>query len=299
MGPGIGLSGRIGVGLDTFDGKVAVVTGAASGIGLALAGRLVDAGASLVIADIEEAALATAVTALGDRAGDPGRAVGLTADVADRRDVERIGATVMERFGELHLAVNNAGVALGGASWTLTEDDWRWVLGVDLWGVIHGVSVFTPLIIESGGGHVVNTASMAGLTSTPFMAPYNVAKHGVVTLSETLAVELAMLHPEVGVTVVCPGWVRTGIHRSERNRPGAPGAVSADAAPGDEGLRSVIDGLIATGLDPDDVAAQVLDAVLAGRFSVLTHDDWAAGVVRRAERLVSGHQPEFVVPSQA
>jgi len=271
-----------------------VFTGGASGIGLALARRLGQSGARLVLADIEADALDRAVDELSGAGVD---VIGVRADVATRVDIEAVGAAALERFGALHLAVNNAGVAVGGASWTLTEEDWRWVLGVDLWGVIHGVSVFTPLIIESGGGHIVNTASMAGLTSTPFMGPYNVAKHGVVTLSETLAVELAMLHPEVGVTVVCPGWVRTGINRSERNRPVASDATDADALAGDAGLRSVIDGLIATGLEPDDVAGRVLDAVLAGRFSVLTHDDWSVGVTRRAERLVAGDQPEFIMPS--
>lgn len=263
-------------------------------VGLALARRLGQSGARLVLADIEADALDRAVDELSGAGVD---VIGVRADVATRVDIEAVGAAALERFGALHLAVNNAGVAVGGASWTLTEEDWRWVLGVDLWGVIHGVSVFTPLIIESGGGHIVNTASMAGLTSTPFMGPYNVAKHGVVTLSETLAVELAMLHPEVGVTVVCPGWVRTGINRSERNRPVASDATDADALAGDAGLRSVIDGLIATGLEPDEVAGRVLDAVLAGRFSVLTHDDWSVGVTRRAERLVAGDQPEFIMPS--
>lgn len=279
--------------MESFDGKVAVVTGGASGIGLALAQQLAARGAHLVLVDVEVDALDRAVAALTSSGAE---VLGVRADVAERQEIEAVAAQTMERFGALHLAVNNAGVAVGGPSWTLTEDDWRWVLGVDLWGVIHGVSVFTPLIVASGGGHVVNTASMAGLTSTPFMAPYNVAKHGVVTLSETLAIELAMLHPEVGVTVVCPGWVRTGINRSERNRPVAEG--EAVDGGGDAGLRSTIDGLIATGLEPDDVATLVLEAVLANRFSVLTHDDWASGVVRRAERLVTGAQPEFVVPGQ-
>jgi NAD(P)-dependent dehydrogenase (short-subunit alcohol dehydrogenase family) len=190
------------MGLESFDGKVAVITGGASGIGLALARRLATAGARLVLADIEVDALDRAV---GELTSSGTEVIGVRADVAERAQVEAVAARAMERIGALHLAVNNAGVGLGGPCWTLTEDDSRWVLGVNLWGVIHGVSVFTPLIISSGGGHVVNTASMAGLTSTPFVAPYNVAKHGVVALSETLALELAMLHPEVGVTVVCPG----------------------------------------------------------------------------------------------
>lgn len=288
-----------GDGMDSFDGKVGVVTGAASGIGRALAAGLAAEGMRLVLADVEASALDAAV----EQFRSAGHTVeGVVADVSDRAQVEAVAAVAIDRFGALHFAANNAGVAIGGPAWELTEADWQWVLGVDLWGVIHGVSVFTPLIIEAGGGHIVNTASMAGLTSTPFMAPYNVAKHGVVTLSETLALELAMLAPTVGVTVVCPGWVKTGINRSERNR--RDDGAAADAEPAADGavaggidLRSTIDGLIATGLDPDDVAAQVIDAVHTRRFSVLTHAGWSSLVTRRAERLVSGDQPELVLPA--
>jgi len=276
-----------------LSGKVAIVTGAASGIGLALAEALAAEGMRLVIADIEEDSLDTAAAAL--RAGGA-EVVTVRADVSRYVEVESIGAAAMEAFGAVHLAVNNAGVAMGGATWELSIEDWEWVLGVDLWGVIYGVKAFTPLIIASGGGHIVNTASMAGLTSTPFMGPYNVSKHGVVTLSETLFHELAMLHPEVGVTVVCPGWVRTQIHRSDRNRVSAGQDDAALDGTDGEGLRSVIDTLIASGLDPDHVASMIVDAVKENRFYVLTHADWSTSVLSRAERMVAGAQPEMTIP---
>lgn len=280
--------------MDELSGKVAVITGGASGIGLSLARQLAGESMSLVIADIEQSALDAAVASLS-RMTD---VIGVRADVSKYDDVESIATAAMDRFGALHLAVNNAGVALGGQMWDLSIEDWQWVLGVDLWGVIHGVKAFVPRLIASGGGHIVNTASMAGLTSLPFMGPYNVSKHGVVTLSETLYSELALLHPEVGVTVVCPGWVRTGINRSERNRAatGVAGEVVATVPDTEDGLGSIVDGLIAGGIDPDDVAALIVAAVKAGDLYVLTHPDWTPMVSRRADGIVAGINPEVTIP---
>ncbi len=275
--------------MELTQGKVAVVTGGASGIGLALARRLAGLGLRLAVLDIEQDALDAAIVELGATTD----VIGLRVDVSNYDEVAAAGAEVVEHYGALHLAVNNAGVATGGLSWELELGDWEWVLGVDLWGVINGVKAFTPLVIESGGGHIVNTASMAGLLSPPFMSPYNVAKHGVVALSESMFHELAMTHPEVGVTVVCPGWVRTRIHESGRNRPA--GLPEPDAAlTGDAG--SVVAGLIEGGLDPDEVAGMVVDAVAAGRFYVLTHDDWLTGVTAHHERMVAGENPKLVFP---
>lgn len=283
--------------MDEFDGKVGVITGGAAGIGLAMARRFGREGVRLVIADIEQAALDDALAALADEGIE---AVGIRADVSDRAQVQAIADLAMERYGALHLACNNAGVGSGGLSWELSEADWKWVLDVDLWGVIHGVGIFTPLIIASGGGHVVNTASMAGLTSPPYMAPYNVAKHGVVALSESMFLELEMTAPNVGVTVVCPGWVQTRIHESARNRPDA-GAHAAEqtetADANDQMIRDVIGGLIADGLTPESVADQVFDAVVARRCYVLTHADWAGMVRRNTERMLAGENPQMSIPS--
>ena len=282
--------------MDTFEGKVAVITGGASGIGLALARHAAGLGMRLVLGDVEAPALDEAVVELKATTD----VIGVRCDVSRYDDVGALGAAAMDAFGAVHLPINNAGVAGGGLSWEIDLADWEWVVGVDLWGVIHGVKAFTPLVIASGGGHVVNTASMAGLTSPPFMGPYNVSKHGVVALSETLQQELAMVHPEVGVTVVCPGWVRTKINRSTRNRPGASdgteGSLIGDDTGGAGAMASVVDGLIDNGLDPADVAALVFDAVRTNRFSVLTHPDWIDGVTRRAERLVAGEPPQLLIP---
>lgn len=278
--------------MEQFEGKVAVVTGAASGIGRALAETFVGAGMRVVLADIEAGPLEEVAHGLRDGGGD---VFAVTADVARPEEVDRIGAAAMDVFGALHVACNNAGVSGGGLSWEIDLETWRWILDVDLWGVIHGVRTFTPLIIASGGGHVVNTASMAGLTSNPGMSPYNVAKHGVVTLSETMSVELAMTHPEVGVSVLCPGWVRTRINESERNRPDAGVAVDEpDAALAQ--LKAMVDTWIAEGLQPAHVASLVLEAIRENRFWVLTHPEWQGMIRDRVDRMLSGEQPSASLP---
>lgn len=281
--------------MDEFAGKVAVITGGASGIGLAMARRFGGAGMKLVIADIQPDALDAAAASLR---ADGIEVLTVRADVSSRDEVQAIADAAMAEHGAIHLACNNAGVGSGGLSWELTEADWKWVLGVDLWGVIHGVGVFTPLIIASGGGHVVNTASMAGLTSPPYMAPYNVAKHGVVALSESMYHELAMAAPNVGVTVVCPGWVQTEIHNSDRNRPqtGEQALESEVTAADAAMLRDFIGALIADGLTPESVADQVFEAVSSNTFYVLTHPDWNAMVQRNTERMLAGHNPEMSIP---
>jgi len=285
--------------VESYEDRVAVVTGAGSGIGLAIATELAARGARLVLGDIESDALTAAVAGLESTGAE---IVGVRGDVSIAADVERLARTAMERFGALHVAVNNAGVAGGGPMWEIEPATWEWVLGVDLWGVIHGVRAFVPRIIESGaGGVVINTASMAGLTSTPFMGPYNVAKHGVVTLSETLHHELSLLHPDIGVTVLCPGWVRTRIHQSERNSPAAVAERQDDvdavlAGTPLDGMAGMVDELVANGLDPAEVARMTLDAALAGQVYVLTHGDWTNMVTRRTELMVSGRNPEMSFP---
>ena len=280
--------------MEDFEGKVAVVTGAASGIGQALAEAFAAEGMKLVLADIESGPLEETAGRLREGGAD---VFAVTADVAEASDVERIGTAAMDVFGGLHIACNNAGVSGGGLSWEIPLSTWKWILDVDLWGVIHGVHTFTPLIIASGGGHIVNTASMAGLTSHGGMGPYNVAKHGVVTLSETMYMELQMTHPEVGVSVLCPGWVRTQINRSERNRTdGVDVAAVEEVDEGLAALKAMVDTWIAEGLTPAHVASLVVDAVRTGRFYVLTHPEWQGSVRDRVDRMLSGENPHAVLP---
>lgn len=285
--------------MEQFEDKVAVVTGAASGIGRAMADALAAQGMKLVIADIEPGPLEDAAQSLRATGAD---VFAVTADVSRAADVERIGEAAIDVFGALHVACNNAGVGGGGVTWEIDEATWDWVLGVNLMGVVHGIRAFTPRVIASGGGHVVNTASMAGLTSPAFMGPYNASKHAVVTISESMFIELQMLHPEVGVSVLCPGWVRTRIAESDRNRPigvttSVPAGDDGRAGPVDaEALKAMIESFVAEGLQPAAVAALVVDAIWTRRFWILTHPEWQSMVRDRVDRILSGEDPTMGLP---
>jgi NAD(P)-dependent dehydrogenase (short-subunit alcohol dehydrogenase family) len=274
-------------------GRVAVVTGAASGIGLALARRFGAAGMKVVLADIEQDPLDEAVAKL---VADGVEAVSCVTDVSKAAQVEALRDATLDAFGAAHVICNNAGVASGGAMHEVSLVDWEWVLGVNLWGVIHGIRAFAPLLLAQDEGHIVNTASVAGLTSPPFMGPYNVSKHGVVTISETMFAELAIRGSAVGVSVLCPSWVNTRINEAARNRPdGAPGPEPVDTSEG-EAMRILLEGMIRSGLDPADVADMVLDSILHDRLYVLTHPDANELITQRTERIVRGENPEPMIP---
>jgi NAD(P)-dependent dehydrogenase (short-subunit alcohol dehydrogenase family) len=266
-------------------GKVAVVTGGASGIGRAVAEAAAAAGMKVVLADIEEAALKEAEAAMGASGAE---VLAVVTDVSVRSSVEELRDRTLERFGAVHLIHNNAGVAVGGPMWTVSEADWTWVLGVNLWGVIHGISTFVPVMLEQGEGHVVNTASLAGLTSPGMLGPYNVTKHGVVTMSETLYRDLEAIGSGVGVSVLCPGFVQTRIAESDRNRP--DWAPAADLPQGVE-FQGVVRHLVAGGIEPTDVADKVLYAVRNNRFYILTHDDTPAMVETRLRDILEDRNP--------
>ena len=270
--------------MEQLGGRVAVVTGAASGIGRALSSKLGAQGVKLVLADIEDGPLDQAVSELQADGVD---ASAVVTDTSSWDAVQALRDAALDRHGAVHIVVNNAGVGFGGQLWEIELSDWEWVLGVNLMGVVYGVKAFTPLFVAQGEGHIVNTASMAGLVSPPFMGPYNVSKHGVVTLSETLAAELGMVAPNVGVSVVCPGWVRTRIDESGRNR---PGGQAED--PNAEVVRGTIQGLIASGIAPEEVADAIVDAVQQNHFYVLTHPQWKPGIKERTRRIVEGENPE-------
>jgi NAD(P)-dependent dehydrogenase (short-subunit alcohol dehydrogenase family) len=274
--------------MQDFPGKVAVVTGAASGIGRALAHRFAREGMKIVLADVEAGALEESARAIR-RAG--AEALAVQTDVARAEDVEELASRTIDAFGAVHVVCNNAGVAISGPVWTHTLADWEWVLGVNLWGVIHGVRVFTPILLAQGvEAHIVNTASMAGLTCVPNMAIYGVSKHGVVALSETLHHELALLGSPVKVSVLCPGFVSTRIRDSARNRPAhfshatPPPARSAEAD-------AAADRLLASGLAPDSVADAVLDAIRAECLYVFPAPELKARIRAHIDDILADHNP--------
>jgi NAD(P)-dependent dehydrogenase (short-subunit alcohol dehydrogenase family) len=279
--------------MEDLDGKVAVVTGGASGIGLGLATRFVAEGMKVVIGDVEKDALDDAVASL--RASG-GAVSGVVTDVTDPDQVQALADAVMAEHGAVHVVCNNAGVGGGGISWEAPLSTWQWVIGVNLWGVIHGIRAFVPLLLEQGEGHVVNTASVAGLVAAPFMGPYNASKHAVVGVSETLHHELAFMGSAVKVSVLCPGWVNTRIADSERNRPTHLAAgPAADGGAQETTMRDVLQAMLAQGMSTDEVAGKVLDAIRTEQFWVLTHDDegdqWVQAVQRRIASLQARTNP--------
>ena len=243
--------------MEQLEGRTAVVTGAASGIGLAVVEAFVAAGMRVVMADIDEENLGSHASRLAD---DGAEVLAVSADVRNPEDVERVGAAAVERFGKLHVAVNNAGVVNGGYSWEIPLEDWHRVLDIDLWGVIHGIRSFVPRILASGEeGHVVNTASMAAVLSLARLGPYTVAKHGVLGLSDVLRAELASLRAPIGVSVVMPGMIKTGMN--------PVGTVAAAT-----------------------VAVNVLDAIRRQRNYVFTDDHSTGEVDERLNAILSARR---------
>jgi len=289
--------------MEQLEDRVAVVTGGGSGIGRAVATQLAGAGMHIVIADIQQDALDATVA---DLVSAGHRAIGVRTDVSDGPSVEALAQAALDEFGAVHVVHNNAGVGVGGPVWTHTERDWEWVLGVNLWGVIHGIRVFVPLMIEQGGpAHVVNTASMAGLISVPYLAAYNVSKHGVVTLSETLHRDLQLAgHADIGVSVLCPGLVMTNIFESQRNRPeeladdaGSSGLSALLEGAGDSTATEDAIGAFGQILSPDEVGAAVVDAVRQDRFYILTHPESTEALVRtRCDDIVEARRPSPLRP---
>jgi NAD(P)-dependent dehydrogenase (short-subunit alcohol dehydrogenase family) len=272
-----------------FKDKVAVITGAASGIGRALAERCAQEGMKVVLADVEEEAL-TKTEAGMEAAGATVLAV--RTDVSQAKDVEALAHKTLETFRAVHLLCNNAGVAGAPAPvWENTIADWEWVLGVNLWGVIHGVRVFVPLMLaQDSECHLVNTASMAGLFSGPDLGIYRVTKHGVVTLSETLHHELAVRGAKVKVSLLCPGIVSTRIMESARNRPGHfPTRELFDPASGAgwETLRQ----LVPAGMPPGQVADAVFEGVRKDQFYIFTHPEEKGPIRTRMEDILQERNP--------
>jgi NAD(P)-dependent dehydrogenase (short-subunit alcohol dehydrogenase family) len=272
-------------------GKVAVVTGGASGIGRAMAERFAREGMKLVLADVEDKPLAEAVSALAKTT----EVVGVRADVSKWEEVEGLAKTAFDRFGAAHVVCNNAGVGAGGVTWEVSGADWEWILGVNLWGVIHGIRAFVPRMIAQGEGHVVNTASIAGHISAPGMGPYCATKHAVVAITECLHHDFAITGNggKLHASVLCPGWVKTNIADAERNRPAAARASRPTPGPQAAMMESLVRNAVASGIEPSAVADQVLSAIVEERFWILTHPKMNKAIERRTRGIVEGKAPEF------
>jgi NAD(P)-dependent dehydrogenase (short-subunit alcohol dehydrogenase family) len=269
-------------------GKVAVVTGAASGIGRALAEAFAAAGSAVVVADLDAAAAET--VAEGIRAAG-GEAEAMAVDVSDAAAVDRLAAATVERFGRVDVLCNNAGVSTFNLMRDQTLDDWRWVFGVNLWGVVNGLQSFVPIMRSQGTpGHIVNTASVAGLLSgVAFIGPYSATKVAVVSISETLVQELAIDQTPIGVSVLCPSSVDTRVMESERGRPAELGVEHRTELA--ESVRlSIRDSFTGpTGLTPAEVATRVLDAIRAGRFWIITHPGERPAVEARVAGMLADY----------
>ncbi len=279
--------------IEDFHGKTAVITGAGSGFGLECARIGAQRGMNLVLADVQQDALDAAAAEM-QAAG--AQVLAQRVDVSDAQQMEQLAAAVQQRFGAPHLVFNNAGVGAGGLVWENTVADWEWVLGVNLWGVVHGVRLFTPMMLDAAAkdpawrGHIVNTASMAGLLNPPNMGIYNVSKHAVVSLSETLYQDLSLVTEQIGASVLCPYFVATGINASERNRPGAlaAGQPTKSQLIGQAMIgRAVSSGKVSAA----DVAAKVFAAVAANQFYIYSHPQALGPVQTRLEDVLQARNP--------
>ena len=279
--------------INHFQGKTAVLTGAGSGFGLECARIGAKLGMNLVLVDVQQDAL--------DKAESEMKALGVQVlarkvDVSNTEQMQALADAVKARFGAPHFVFNNAGVGSGGLVWENSVADWQWVLGVNLWGVVHGVRLFTPMMLEAAKadpayqGHIVNTASMAGLLTPPNMGVYNVTKHAVVSLTETLYQDLSLVTDQISASVLCPYFVPTGINNSERNRP----AAMADEKPTKSQLigQAMTDKAVGSGkVSAADVAQKVFDAVQAGQFYIYSHPHALGNVQQRMEAIVMGKNP--------
>jgi NAD(P)-dependent dehydrogenase (short-subunit alcohol dehydrogenase family) len=274
--------------MDDLAGKVAVVTGGASGIGFGLAKAFAAEGMKVVLADIEADALRVAADELRDGGAD---VLDVVTDVSVEDEVIDLATNAYTHFGTAHIVCNNAGVGGGGGLlWEIPQSAWDWTFGVNLWGVLNGIRAFTPRLIEQGEGHIINTASVAGLKALPFMSPYTATKHAVVGISEALAMELVMTGSPVKVSVLCPGFIKTRLMESERNWPTALGEP-----PGlrDSDVGETVFGLVDGGADPAELGTRVVAAVRADQFFILSDDAHSWVAVARAEEARTGAQPDL------
>ena len=280
--------------ITNFKGKTAVLTGAGSGFGLECARIGAALGMNLVLVDVQADALAS-ICAETKAAG--AQVLSFQLDVSNAEQMQAMSETVFAQFGAPHFVFNNAGVGSGGLVWENTVKDWEWVLGVNLWGVIHGVRLFTPMMLAAAAkdpswqGHIVNTASMAGLLNAPNMGVYNVSKHAVVSLSETLYQDLRLVSHQVGASVLCPYFVPTGISQSHRNR---PAGLSREKPTRSQLIgQAMTDKAVSSGkVTAAEIAKKVFDAVVAGQFYIYSHPKALGNVQARMEAIVKQENPQ-------
>ena len=280
--------------MKTFKDKVAVITGGASGLGREFANVAAREGMKLVLADVQRDALDRAVEELQAQGAS---VIAAVCDVRKGEQVQTLADAAIAEFGAVHLVFNNAGVGSGGLIWENTEADWEWVMGVNVWGVIHGVRIFTRLMLDAAAmdatfeGHIVNTASMAGLLNAPAMGVYNVSKHAVVSLSETLYQDLQLVGAPIGASVLCPYFVPTGISQSHRNRPDDVGMTARPTA-SQLAAQAMTDKAVSSGkVSAQEVAELTFKAIADGQFYIYSHPGALAGVQERMEHIVAGTNP--------
>jgi NAD(P)-dependent dehydrogenase (short-subunit alcohol dehydrogenase family) len=280
--------------MKNFSQRVAVITGAASGFGREFARVGAQMGMRLVLADVQKEGLAETAAELEAQGA---HVMTQICDVRKGEQVEALARAAMTRFGAVHLVFNNAGVGAGGLVWESTQADWEWVLGVNLWGVIHGVRVFTPLMLGCAKddpayeGHIVNTASMAGLLNPPTMGVYNVSKHAVVSLTESLYHDLSLVEAPIGASVLCPYFVQTGISQSHLHRPDDAQSTSAPTV-SQQVSQAVLEKAVASGkVSAAEVAQRTFDAIRDQQFYIYSHPAALGNVQRRMEDIVMGRNP--------
>lgn len=278
--------------MQIFQGKVAVITGAASGIGRALTERCLAEGMNVVMADIEESVLTKVSAEL--QANTNNKVIPVVTDVSRESELQNVLKETLENFNAVHLLFNNAGVGGGGNAWTATQNDWDWVLGVNLWSVIQGLRIFVPqMISQNEPCHIVNTASVAGLLGGTTNALYSVTKHGVVALTENLFGDLKSENTQIGCSVLCPGFVNTNIFDSGRNRPDTlkdstePVVISAE----DEERIAMFREILRQGKQPADIAEAVFDGIRNDRLYILSHDHFNDMIRQRASNITQGNNP--------